>query len=68
LAAVMLFGVLSAVAQVLAWPVWVRVTLAGLVAASLLPRSRDLVKRRHARRVVPAGRVVTVAGDLRSSA
>jgi hypothetical protein len=44
LAAVVLFGVLWAVAQVLGWPLWVRVTLVGLAAASLLPRIRDLVK------------------------
>ena len=37
------------------------VTLAGLAAAAaLLPRIRDLVKRRHARGVALAGRVVTV--------
>ena len=64
LAAVVLFGVLWAVAQVLGWPLWVRVTLVGLAAASLLPRIRDLVKRRHARGVVLAGRVVTVPRHL----
>ena len=56
-----LFGVLWAVAQVLAWPVWVRVTLAGFAAATvLLLRLWDLVKRRDARKVVLAGRAVTV--------
>jgi TPR repeat protein len=56
-----LFGVLWAVAQVLAWPVWVRVTLAGFAAVTvLLLRLRDLVKRRDARKVVLAGRAVTV--------
>ena len=61
LPAAVLFGVLWAVAQVLAWPVWVRVTLAGFAAAAaLLLRLRDLVKRRDARGVVLAGRVVTV--------
>jgi hypothetical protein len=67
LAAVVLFGVLLfgvwAVAQVLACPVWAWASLAGLAAAALSPRLRDLVKRSDARGVVPAGRVVTVAGD-----
>jgi len=62
LPAVVLFGVLGAVAPVLACPVWAWVTLAGFAAAALLPRLRDLVKRTDARGVVLAGRVVTVAG------
>jgi uncharacterized protein len=63
LPAVVLFGGWWAVAQVLACPVWAWVTLAGLApAAALLPRLRDLVRRRDARGVVLAGRVVTVAG------
>ena len=61
--AVVLFGVLGAVAQVLACPVWAWVTLAGFAAAAALsPRLRDLVKWTDARGVVLAGRVVTVAG------
>jgi hypothetical protein len=48
---------------VLAFPVWAWVTLAGFAAAAaLLPRLRDVVRRRGARGVVLAGRVVTVAG------
>jgi hypothetical protein len=63
LPAVVLFGVLGAVAPVLACPVWAWVTLAAFAAAAaLLPRLRDLVKRTDARGVVLAGRVVTVAG------
>jgi hypothetical protein len=64
LPAVVLFAVLWAVAQVWTWPVWARVTLAGLAAAALLPQLRDWVKQRDARARALAGRAVTVPGHL----
>jgi TPR repeat protein len=63
LPAVVLFGVLGAVAQVLACPPWAWVTLAGLAAAAALwPRLRDVARRRNTRGLALAGRAGTVAG------
>ena len=63
LAAAVLFAVLWAVAQVLAWPLWARVTLAGLAAAAVVvvPEFRARFKQDDIRAAL-VSRAVTVPG------
>src|SRR5688500_15745315 len=62
LAAAVLFAVLWAIAQVLAWPLWARATFAGLAAAVLVvPELRARFKQDDSRAAL-VERAVTVPG------
>jgi hypothetical protein len=67
LAAAVLFAVLWAIAQVLAWPLWARVTLAGLAAAAALvvPELRARFKQDDTRAALVSQAVTVPGGPAR---